>query len=354
MPNILQLAPSVGSVSPTLDLNAAGIGLFQLMANPEPKFDPPPLRRATAGTLLSDGLRQPAAAFDNRTITFTLRLLSGTQAQKQTALGALYQELNKLAPVLRLQYSDASTSTWYRLLRSPANPIRRIRADGRALLVDVELLAEPFGYGLPVILPIVTVNDDPAAAGNAMCLDVDSTAAVANANPYFETDVSSWSGINGAALSRTTAQFHQGIAAMRLTPDGITAAPRAQSEQIAVAAGASVYAQAWLRSPGATPTVGMTIRWYSDAAGTVFLSKSGSPSLVLVSSTWTFSAVSDAAPATAVSYRLAPEYSGTPTAGTLLDVDEALGGPSDGAVGDVETPLSFSLPAGEVRRPSQN
>lgn len=150
------------------------------------------------------------------------------------------------------------------------------------------------------------------------------SAATSNVNPFFNGSVASWSGVNGATPTPTSAQFHEGSGAMRITPDGVTAAPRVQSEAMAIAAGQKVDAHAWMRSPGTTPTVGMTIRYYSDAAGTVFLSKVGALAAI-VASTWTEYFVSDIAPANAQSYRIAPEYSGTPTAGQLLDVDEATG-----------------------------
>jgi hypothetical protein len=170
---ILQLVPSVGSTSPTLDLNTPGAGLYQLRTDPEPDFSPPPLRRATAGTLLADGQLVSASAYDNRTVRFTLRLLSATTGQKQTALTTLYRELDKEQAVLRLQFPDASASTWYRLLRSPTAPVRRLRPDGKALLVDLELLAEPFGLGAPVTaVSAATVNNDPAAGSNGCYLDV--------------------------------------------------------------------------------------------------------------------------------------------------------------------------------------
>ena len=191
MATILQLVPSVGSTSATLDLNQVGFGLFQLMLSPEPAFPPPPLRRSTVGTLLTDGQTVPASAYDNRTIAFTLRLLAASAGQKATALTGLGRELNKQNGVLRLQWSDASVATWYRLLRSPSNPIRRLRPDGKALLVDVELVAEPFGLGAAVTVGPTTVNNDPAAGSNGCFIDVTGVTGDVDTKPKIKMSANS-------------------------------------------------------------------------------------------------------------------------------------------------------------------
>src|SRR6266487_1435441 len=75
-------------------------------------------------------------------------------------------------------------------------------------------------------------------------------------------------------------------------------------------------ASGWLRGPGVTPTVGVTIRWFSDAGGTTLISTSGGLAAV-VASTW-----------------------------QLLDCDEMILGSSQGVGGDVETPARIQLTAG--------
>jgi hypothetical protein len=209
---ILQLVPSVGSTAPTLDLNTPGVGLFQLRMEPEPSFPPPPLRRATAGTLLRDGQVIPAAAYDNRTIAFTLRLLAASAGQKATALTGLAQQLDNQYAVLRLQWADASVSTWYRLLRSPSNPIRRLRPDGKALLVDVELLAEPFGLGSPSTTGPSTLNNDPS---NPTALQASKLSTV---DAGFEASIGGWIAPDAdQTVVRSTAQAHTGSASMLVT-----------------------------------------------------------------------------------------------------------------------------------------
>ncbi len=329
-----------------LDLNSASPGGWYL--NAPPLLSPPQLDRAVSRTLLADGARIPAAAFDNRTVVLALRcnatVLVNDEIVKAQRLGQLEYRLNLPRSVLRWRPAGATSYTFYRLYRSPSLSVDHWSPADGVLDVTATLLAEPFGLGLPVTVPAVTVTNDPAVAVNGCYLDVDSTTPV-NANPYFETNTSDWTGANGATVARTTAQFHEGAASMRVTPDGVTASPRAQTNQYPCTAGQSYMASGWLRGPGVTPTVGVTIRWFSDAGGTTLISTSGGLAAV-VASTWTYYTVSDKAPANALSMKIAVEYSGTPTAGQLLDCDEMILGPSAGVGGDVETPARIQLTAG--------
>lgn len=71
-------------------------------------------------------------------------------------------------------------------------------------------------------------------------------------NPFFETDVSNWTTSGGAAIARSTAQFHEGAASMSVTPDGATALPAARSNTMTAQAGISYRMQCWLRGNGVT------------------------------------------------------------------------------------------------------
>ena len=342
MTGSLRFVDSISATPTTLlDLNA---GAWDLQ-DEGTEFPPPPLKLGIASTLLTDGAIIPASAYDLRTISLSWVLKDATADDTATELQALYRQLNKPSNILRW-HEFTTHPVFFRTFRtSPTAVRRRGDPDGTSKRVSVEILAEPFAYGLKETLPAVTVNNDPAAPANGCFFDIDS-ATPSNANPYFETDVSNWTGINGASLSRSTAQAHEGVASMLLTPNGVTADPRAQSEVIVVAEGDSLFASGWLRSPG-TPTVGVTIRWYSDAAGSTLISETG-PLSAISANTWTPYWVTGVAPAGAIRARIAPRYQGTPAAGTTLFVDEAILGPSQGIKGDVPTPLFAIVSAGVV------
>lgn len=353
---VLQVVDSISATAAVLlDLNSGVPGTLYLRAAPD--LSPPALRRSVSQSMLVDGGQVSSAAYDNRTIVLPLRLSApGTLAGgtwdpvKHGALSALGQRLDQPLALLRWQPRSAAAPTYYRVLRSPSFDVVRWSPTDGVLDVDAQMLAEPFGLGHRV--------------------DVGATLGPDNANPYFEANVSSWTGLNGATLSRTTAQFHEGAASLRITPDGVTAAPQAHSEALTAVPGRHYQVTGWLRSPGTTPTVGVKIHYYSDAAGTAFIASFGTLAAI-VASTWTFYTVTAVAPSNAQSYRISAEYSGTPTAGQLLDCDELTGralgtylvtnDPAaniqgcfldvTGVTGDVETPALILLDPGPSSPP---
>jgi hypothetical protein len=341
---LLQFVDSVAS-SPTVRLDLNDGSTWNMLEGTE--FPPPPLRRAVAQTLLTDGGVIPSSAYDLRVLTLVLGLNASTADAAAEALQALFRELDRPANLIRWQPHGVTNPVFFRTFRTSVEAVlRHGQPDNRRKTLTVNIPAEYAAYGL-LETPVsgVTVSTNPAAAVNGCFVDVDY-AVPSNANPYFETDVTNWTPINGPTLTRSTAQAHEGVASMLITPDGASADPRAQSEAIAVVAGRSYFGQGWLRSPG-TPTVGITIRWYSDAGGSAFVSESGSLA-ALTADTWTYSSVTGVAPSGAVSMRLAPKYSGTPAAATTLFVDEAIVGPSLGVKGDVEAPAIIEWPSGGV------
>ena len=147
------------------------------------------------------------------------------------------------------------------------------------------------------------------------------TREAVNANPYFETNAADWAGIQGAAVARSTAQFHEGAASLLVTPDGVTTAPGANSGSYACVAGQTYGYSAWLRVTGAgsgSRVVG--IAFYN---GVTFLSTI-STSLTPTPGTWTFYSGTAVAPATANQMRLVTQGSGVLAAANTWNIDEAV------------------------------
>lgn len=178
--------------------------------------------------------------------------------------------------------------------------------------------------------------------------------AFANSNPYFETDTSGWQAFGGV-ISQSTAHAHQGGAAGLLTPDGVSATARAQSDQMLdVTVGQDVRAVAWVRCAVARAVI-LSIGWY-DSAG-VYLGTSTGPSEAVAANTWTplayTAAASLAGTARAI---LNVAMAGSPPASHLLYVDEAGIGlaPTDKRVvtgpnlGDVDVEARFRVSAVSV------
>lgn len=141
-----------------------------------------------------------------------------------------------------------------------------------------------------------------------------------NSNPYFETDASGWTG-QGGTVARSTAQAHEGVASLLLTPDGVTGVVQARTVNIPVTAGNSYIGSAWLRSTVAR-TAGVSIIW-RDASNAI-LSQTLGATVSMQAGVWTYHEVTGQAPvgATQATF-VAASMSGTPPTSNTMYVDEA-------------------------------
>lgn len=160
------------AATPTVRLNLSDSVTWILNAN-ETDFSPPPLRQAIAQTLLTDGGVVPSSAYDFRRITLGLFLAEATADDMAAALQSLYRELDRPGGNILRWHDHTTHPVFFRTHRASANSVRQLGRDGRRKKIEVELLAEPFGYGLrqdPVVA--ATVSTDPAAGSNGCFVDV--------------------------------------------------------------------------------------------------------------------------------------------------------------------------------------
>jgi hypothetical protein len=172
----------------------------------------------------------------------------------------------------------------------------------------------------------ITTSSHPAQfpfdiRSGGVVLSVTGIAAsppILNANPYFEATASPWT-TPDATVARSTAQFHQGVASLLLTPGGVTTAARAESEQVTVVAGRTYRFAAWVRC-SASRNVEPNIAWFT--AGGSFISITSSAAAV-VANTWTLISGTYTAPATAGLAAAQIRLTGTPPAGHTTWIDQA-------------------------------
>jgi hypothetical protein len=93
-----------------LDLNSAASGLMVGVAGID--FSPPPVLRASAGTLLGDGERVPAWAYANRVLKVPVQVVSATATAAAVALQSLARELARPTNVLRVRLDGMSAYTF--------------------------------------------------------------------------------------------------------------------------------------------------------------------------------------------------------------------------------------------------
>lgn len=156
---------------------------------------------------------------------------------------------------------------------------------------------------------------DIRAGGEVMTAT--TVGQVLNSNPAFETDLSNWTATS-ATLTRVSSQAHSGSWSALLTT-GAGAEPRAESELVAVTAGASYRALGWLFTPATISSVGVNVNWFDS--GSVYLSTSSNTS-VAAAGAWVLYDTTFTAPVGAAFATVLFTVPGTPGAGLLLYADD--------------------------------
>ncbi|GAB3817631.1 hypothetical protein [Micromonospora zhanjiangensis] len=328
----------VDSISATATVRL-DLGLSPWNVRDNTVFDLPDLRRSAVSTLLADGDRYPAAAYANRVITLVVQIRAASDDATAAALQTLMRELDRQSNIMRYR-PGTSAPVFFRTFRTA--PSSMIWDPVQKELV-AQIPAEPFALGVLETLPAVRVANDPALANQ-----------VDNANPYFETDASNWSGVNGASVARTTILSWEGLGALTITP-AASAGPGAQSEELPATAGNSYWLSGRLRSwSAATRTINLA--WYNSSHSLISTS---AISLAAPTDTWVgYGPTKFTAPAGAAFRRITTTDPGTPGAGNPWYVDSIMTW-ADGAgtgccwdvagvKGDVETPLNLAIAQGSL------
>lgn len=134
--------------------------------------------------------------------------------------------------------------------------------------------------------------------------------AILNANPYFVTNATGWTGKNGASVARSTVRFFDDPAALQITPDGVTANPYAEADKVPVVVGRPYNISARMLLPSAPGTVRIGVAWYTAAGAAISLVDLGDMSLA--ASYWGPYNGTLTAPATATQAGVYVQLRGTP------------------------------------------
>lgn len=179
-----------------------------------------------------------------------------------------------------------------------------------------------------------------------------------NANSAFEAGIASWTGV-GASIAHSNEQHYSGSYALKLTPSGTNASPRAESERIGITQGRQYRVSARLYSTvGWASGVQVNINWYD--AGGAYLATSGGNTVALPAATWVEGSALAFPPANATHAQIAPMLVGTPAASVVTWLDDAtltragtglqyqIGSGSSGILqafnaGRVDTPVTLTL-----------
>lgn len=151
-------------------------------------------------------------------------------------------------------------------------------------------------------------------------VQITATGTILNSNPYFESPLNAtgWVAANGATIVANNGQAHDGLQSLLITPDGVSAVPQAQSDEIPVIAGHSHRLDGWIRGATGGDTLTLNVFWFDSAHN--FLSSSAI-SAVPSSGVWTeYGPTSFIAPANGFA-RITTNNPGTPLASHTWRID---------------------------------
>ena len=131
-----------------------------------------------------------------------------------------------------------------------------------------------------------------------------------NANPYFETNITPWTGFSSATIVQSSTQAFQGTSSLKITPDGTHAQPGALSELVNVIPNAVYSVSPWVFIPAGWSNTQVYLSWI-DSFGQL-ISSAGSASVNVVANTWTQIPLTATAPAGAASTQITLQLTGTP------------------------------------------
>lgn len=176
MTHTLQIVDKI-SATPTvrLDLNSSP---WRFLVEGH-DFSPPPLRRAIAQTMMRSGATVGASAYDLRVLRFQLELDAADADSAATQVQNLARELNRADTLERsgastyLKWQPGTTApVFFRVFPSDMGTVRELAPRDQTRFFELQILAEPFAYGLQEDAGTFTVANDPAAVSNPMYFDL--------------------------------------------------------------------------------------------------------------------------------------------------------------------------------------
>ena len=172
------------------------------------------------------------------------------------------------------------------------------------------------GYSASATSMVVTFTDVNDAWSTAP-----GPSAPINANPYFETAVTPWTGQNGTVVQSATFA-RTGTNSLRLTPVPGSTPSAARSEMVPVIQGLPYTATVWMYSvAGYAAGCNAALDW--QTAGGSLISSTLGTTAALPAGVWTQYTVTGVPPGTAAQVQFRARMAGTPTSSDVVYVDDA-------------------------------
>lgn len=157
------------AASPTvlLDINASPFAVDVQGVD----LSPPDYDQSWSTNSLAHGSRLAWEKAPNRVLKIPLHITTSTVAAQESAINSLGRQLSTNG-ILKMQYG--TTPIFFRTFGNPKYGMKIRRALKDSSTINLEIMAEPFGYGTRVEVTgsPFTVSNDPAAATNPCRFDV--------------------------------------------------------------------------------------------------------------------------------------------------------------------------------------
>ena len=145
---------------------------------------------------------------------------------------------------------------------------------------------------------------------------VTAPGGVVNDNPFFDTDLTGWSGMT-AAVARSQEFVHpdpSAVASCLVTPDGVAENGGLNGDLMvagSIKPGGQYVLSCWVFSPGGWSDMRPSVYWYTDAGA--FVSTAGTVQRSVPAGQWTYLEETVTAPSTAGRARVRVRHGGTPS-----------------------------------------
>jgi hypothetical protein len=165
---------------------------------------------------------------------------------------------------------------------------------------------------------------------------------ILNANTSFETDTSGWLAGVGGTAARDAAVGKFGTASLRLTPNGVAASPRLESDFIPISPSTSYHLDGWVMADTTNKGVALFFHWYD--AGNAFISDSAPVAVIpLAADVFLYYGPIATSPSNAAYMKICAGLTGTPAAGDRIWLDGVRVRATDGTDG---VRVAKELPSG--------
>ena len=340
MASIIRFVDTIAS-SPTTLLNLNSAPLMVSVDGID--LSPPDLRRTEIQTSLGkDGDLITDSVPENRMLKIPVTVVQTATAElAAAAITNLHTQLSKDRNILMVQLDGMTNPVFFRTYAATDYSLKMLRLLLKErTTIELEIPAEPYGYGPKVTLSTRTMYNSMYAGPQAVI------------NGDFETNVTGWEIETGSStFIRHTSSAHSGTCSLEVDPNGTSSVVRVRlNANVTASVGQQWRARGWIMIPFSSRQCSLDIGFFN---GSSLIGSWTSNSFTVASGTWNHFNVSATAPVNTTGVRLAASMSSTPNTNDFMRIDDlklhqhhvdgSMYTDMSGILGDTDTPMFLKL-----------